>query len=376
MYPARWARRLPWSLVVIAVALFVLGLSGIGRAEELAGGEGRTVQRQVVWAILSLATMFALTIPNYRVLQRWTYGLYLLSIPLLLAVYYFPSVNGAHRWIRLGSVSIQPSEFMKIVFVMAIARYLMYRRNYREIWGLVCPFALALVPMALILKEPDLGTALVFLPVLLVMLFAAGARLRHLGFITLLGAALCPILWTQMTREQQSRITALFEQVSPSERPTDAGYQLHQSKQVLALGGVWGSAWRGRLTENSSAYRLPEARTDFVFSMIGERWGFAGAALTLGLILAFFARGLKVAADTREPFGRLVAVGIVALFGVQTLVNTGMTVGLVPITGMTLPLLSYGGSSLLASFAAIGLLLNIGMRPGYEITREPFRFWE
>jgi rod shape-determining protein RodA len=367
---------MPWSLVVCALALLALGLTGIARAEELSGGDGRNVRRQVVWAVLSIIAMFAATIPNYRMLQRWTYGLFFASLPLLVAVFYFPAVNGAHCWIRLGPARLQPSELVKIVYVLAIARFLMYRRSYRELWGLVCPFALTLVPVALILKEPDLGTALVFLPVLFVMLFAAGARLRHLGLVALLGMSLTPVLWTQMTREQQSRITSLFEQVSPGDRPSDAGYQLQQSKQVLALGGMLGGEWRGRVTENPTAYRLPEARTDFVFSMIGERWGFVGGAGTLLLFLAFFARGLKVAADTREPFGRLVAVGIVAVFGVQAVVNTAMTVGLMPTTGITLPLLSYGGSSLLTSFTGIGLLLNIGMRPGYEITREPFRFRE
>lgn len=374
MQAARWARRMPWSLVLLTLALLALGLTGIERAEEVASGDGRTVRRQVVWAVLSLGTMLAVTIPNYRQLHRWAYGLFIVSVPLLFLVFFSPAVNGAHRWIRLNSVSIQPSEFAKIAFVLGVARYLMYRRNYRQFTGLVIPFTLALVPMALILKEPDLGTSLVFLPVLFVMLFAAGARLRHLALIGLLGVAVLPVLWTQMSREQQSRVTALFDQKSPGKRPSDAGYQLHQSKQVLALGRLRGSAFQGPAAMNAAAYHLPESRTDFVFSRIGERWGFVGVVTTLVLFLALFARGLKIAADTREPFGRLVAVGIVAIFGVQAVVNTGMTVGLLPITGMTLPLLSYGGSSLLASFAGIGLLLNIGIRPGYEITGEPFRF--
>jgi cell division protein FtsW (lipid II flippase) len=291
-----------------------------------------------------------------------------------MLVYLMPVKQGAQRWIPLGFMDFQPSEMAKLAYMMALAQYLMHRKNYRRLTGLLVPFVLTLVPVGLILREPDLGTSLVFFPVLFAMLFAAGARPRHLAFVGVLGIAVSPLLWMGMSAEQQSRIVTLFVQRDGGPTPKGDGYHLHQSKQLLALGGVWGSELGGAPLEDPLAYHLPAGRTDFIFCLIGERWGLLGCSAVLGLYAVFFARGLGVAAATREPFGRLMAVGIVALLATQTTINTGMTVGLMPVTGLTLPLVSYGGSSLLATCIAIGLLLNIGMRPGYEVAPEPFRF--
>jgi cell division protein FtsW (lipid II flippase) len=318
--------------------------------------------------------MLLAALPNYRLLARWSYAAFAASLVLLAIVYFFPPINGAHRWIRLGIFSLQPSEFAKLAFVLAHARYLMYRESYRQLAGLFAPLALVLVPVLLILKEPDLGTALVFLPVLFVMLFAAGARLRHMALLVLAALALSPLLWSQMSREQRSRITALAEQTHPGEKPTDDGYHLHQAKQMFALGGVWGSFFSGDAVDDPSVYSVPEPHTDSIVSILGERFGLWGLAALVGLFWLLVWRGLAVAASTREPFGRLVAVGITALLAVQMLVNTGMMVGLLPITGLSLPLVSYGGSSLVANCLAIGLLVNIRLRPGYEVAAEPFRF--
>ena len=156
--------------------------------------------------------------------------------------------------------------------------------------------------------------------------------------------------------------------------PSGDGYHLHQSKQVLALGGIEGSRSNGLAVDDESAYRLPAARTDFVFCLIGEHWGLAGCLVIMLTYAVLFAKGLMIASATREPFGKLIAVGIVTLLAAQTMINTGMTVGLMPITGMTLPLVSYGGSSMISTCLAIGLLINVAIRPGYEITAEPFRF--
>jgi cell division protein FtsW (lipid II flippase) len=233
---------------------------------------------------------------------------------------------------------------------------------------------MTLVPVVLILREPDLGTALVFLPVFFVMLFAAGARRADLAKLLIAGLALTPFLWSQMSREQRSRVTALLHQAGPGELATDDDYHLHQSKQMIALGAVWGSAAIGQSVDDPAAYRLPEAHSDFLFCVLGERFGLLGLASLLGLYALLAWRGLCVAQRTGEPFGRLVAVGMTTLLGVQVLINTGMTVGLLPVTGLSLPLVGYGGSGLLAHALAIGLVLNIGMRPGYEVAREPFRY--
>lgn len=371
--PALWVARTPWSLPAIAASLILLGWLGIARSEELAGGDGRYARQQAVWAVLGLAAMLLASAPSYRLLCRWSYAIFSGAIALLVLVYFFPTVHGTHRWIRLAGVSLQPSEFAKVAFVLALARYLMYRDNDRRFRALALPLVLALVPVVLILREPDLGTALVFLPVLFIMLYAAGARHVDLAKAALCGLACMPVLWTQMSREQRSRVTALAEQTAPGETPTDDGYHLHQAKQLLAMGGVWGSLWAGEPVDDPAAYRLPEDHTDFIFTVIGERLGWFGAAAVLGLVVLLSWRGLAIAEATQEPFGRLVAVGIVALFAVQALINTAMTVGLLPITGLSLPLVSYGGSGLVAHSAALGLLLNIALRPGYEMAGEPFR---
>ncbi len=350
-----------------------VGLTGIGRGDELARAGGLS-ERQAVWIVIGIPAMFAATLIPYRTWREASYPLFVLSLLLLVFVFFMPPRNGARRWIPLGVSDFQPSEVAKIAYIMSLSHYLMYRRNYRRLRGLVVPFLLTLIPLGLILREPDLGTSMVFLPVLFAMLFAAGARPRHLVFIGLLGVAVIPVLWTGMSAEQKSRVVTLFAQQDGGPAPNGDGYHVHQSKQVIALGGLWGSETTGMAIDDPMAYHLPAGRTDFIFCLIGERWGFAGCALTLSLYVILFARGLMVAAATREPFGRLLAVGIVALLATQTIINSGMTVGLMPITGMTLPLVSYGGSSLLSSCLAVGLLLNVGMRPGYEVTPDPFRF--
>lgn len=370
---AIWLRKVPWSIVACALALMTIGLTGIARGDELSG-RGHFYSRQLVWITLSVPAMIAATWIPYCRLKHLSYPLFAISLLLLLAVFFMPAINGARRWIPLGFSNLQPSELAKLAYILSLAHYLMYRKNYRQLTGLLVPFLLTVIPVGLILREPDLGTSLLFFPVLFAMLFAAGARPRHLLFVVVLGAIMSPLLWIQMSAEQKSRIVTLFVQKDGGPAPKRDGYHLHQSKQVLALGGTWGSEMGGMAVADPHAYHLPAGRTDFVFSLIGERWGLVGCVTTLVIYLLLFARGLMIAGATREPFGRLLAVGIVAFLAAQTIINTGMTVGLMPITGMTLPLMSYGGSSLLATCVSLGLLMNIGMRPGYEVSPTPFRF--
>lgn len=367
-------RRWPWSIAMLAGLLLLVGYASIVRSGELAGDSARFARQQAVWAFLALAGMGVTSRLNYRTLRHFSYLFFGVSIALLLLVYAFPPINGAHRWIRLGPVGLQPSELTKVTFVLALASWLMDQKNYRRLAGLVTPLVLTMIPVLLILKEPDLGTATVFLPVLFAMLLVAGARRSDLAKVAVVGLALLPVLWTQMSSEQRSRVTALWEQTGPGQRPSDDGYQLHQSKRMLAMGGWWGSAVTGSTVDDPAAYRLPESHCDFIFPVVGERFGVFGLGAVLALYALLVWRILAVAAATREPFGRLVAAGIGSLVGVQVLINTGMTVGLLPITGLALPLLSYGGSALVSTGIALGLVLSIAQRPGYEVAPEPFRF--
>jgi rod shape determining protein RodA len=373
MDQALTTRRWPIGIPLCAAALIALGLGGIARGDELAGS-GDYFSRQLVWLVLATGAWAASLTFHYRRLRNLSWEFFTVALILLLVVYAFPARNGSRRWISLGGFQLQPSELMKLAYVIAMGSYLMFRDNYRTLQGLIAPFVMTIVPVVLILKEPNLGTAMLFFPVLFAMLFTAGAKWRHLAAIGLMGLACTPLLWRVMSSEQRSRVTALFTQVDGGKPPTGDAYHLHQSKQMLALGGTWGSDVAGMPVADPLAYALPEARTDFVFCLVGERWGVPGTVAVLSLYLLLLFQGLRVAARTEEPFGRLVAVGIVTLLATQAAINMAMTVGLMPITGITLPLLSHGGSSLVTTGLALGLLTNIGMRPEKEVSGEPFRF--
>lgn len=368
-----FSRRMPWVLAVCAASLFALGLTGIERADEMSEGPD-LFSRQVVWGMVSFPLLALASIVPYRLLKPYSYGLFVMTLPLLVVVFFMPARNGARCWIPFGWFDVQPSELAKLTFILGLSHYLMHRDNYRRLNGLIPPFLIALIPMGLILREPDLGSAMVFPPVLFAMLFAAGAKRLHLFLVILLGLAMTPLFWQAMNAEQRSRITALFTQVDSGPNPLGDRYHQHQSKLVIALGGVWGSELAGMPVEDPAAYQLFAGQTDFVFCWVCERWGLWGGLLALVLYALLFCRGFLIGGQTRDPFGRLIAVGVTTQLATQTLINAGMTVGLMPVAGITLPLMSYGGSSLLSTAAALGLLINISLRPGYEIGNEPFEF--
>lgn len=362
-----WIRKIPFSIAVPCMLISMIGLMGLHRADQLYG-VSRLFEKQIIWMALSWMGMFAVTTISYRRLMHLSPLLFAGTLVLLIVVLFMPPVNGSRRWIPLGLFDFQPSELTRLTFILALAHYLMHRSTQRTVRGLLIPFAITVVPLLLILREPDLGTAMLFLPILYAMLFAAGAKLNHLLVAAIIGAALLPILWTQMSAEQKSRVVTVFTQSDGGAAPSGDGFHLHQSKQVLALGGIWGSVASDEpLIDDPSAYLLPAARTDFILCLIGERYGFLGYGSLLLLYAVIVAQGLRAAARTREPFGRLVCVGIVTMLATQTLINMSMTVGLMPITGITLPMCSYGGSSLLSTCVAMGLVMNITMRPGYEV---------
>ena len=369
----RW-RSVSWTFIFVCLAITGLGLCGLVRADELYG-KSQLVEKQMIWLLLALPVTVTIAIVPYQRFRSFSVWLYGACVALLVSVLYMPAVNGSRRWIPLGLFDLQPSEPARLAFVLALAAYLMYGDNQRTARGLIAPLVMALLPMLLIVREPDLDTALLFVPVLCSMLFAAGARTRHLAITGMMGIACLPLLWTQMSAEQQSRVVSVFIQRDGGLAPSGDGFHLHQSKQVLALGGFWGSINQDEPPlDDPAAWQLPASRTDFVFAMIGEKLGFPGCALLMSLYAVLIWKGLLVARRTREPFGRLVAVGIVTLLAVQTILNTGMTVGLLPITGTTLPLCSYGGSSLISTYAAVGLLMSIDRSRSYEVAGEPFAF--
>lgn len=361
-------------IVCISAAITSFGLLALLRADQLYG-ESQRFERQLVWILISWPAMFAVTRIPYRSIRPFSFVFYVLCVVLLVVTLFMPPVYGARRWIPLGLLDFQPSEPARLSVILALAFYLMHRDHHRTVLGLFAPMIMTFVPLLLVLKEPDLGTAMLFLPVLYAMLFAAGAKTKHLLAAAVMGILMLPGLWWQMSAEQKSRVVTVFTQNDGGTAPAGDGFHLHQSKQVISLGGPLGSITHEEpIIDDPSAWQLPAARTDFIFSIIAERFGIPGCAILLTLYMMLLLVGLRVARQTQEPWGRLVAVGIVTMIATQVVINTGMTVGLMPITGITLPLCSYGGSSLLSTCISLGLLINIAMRPGYEVTGEPFAF--
>lgn len=355
--------RLPWAAVLAGVCLMLLGWAGIERASQLtastlAGGDVVTAQdrlmRQIAWSVLALPVALFCAAQPWACIRRWASPAYALVLAMLLLVFAMPPVNGAHRWVWLGGISMQPSEPAKLVLVLALGCRLGRRRPAR-LADLLLPLLLALAPALLILRQPDLGTAAMLVMALGWMLIACHTPWRLLGVLVLCGLCVLPLLWAGMSAEQRSRVTALWRQTLPEERPAAEGYQLHQAKQVLALGGKWGSLLAPAPAADPARRHLPEAHTDFIFVVLAERFGWLGAGGVLLCYMVLVCSLLHAAGWCHDPQARLFVAGVAGLFACQALINTAMAVGLLPIVGLALPLVSYGGSSLITHAAALGL---------------------
>ena len=312
-----------WSVVALAIALVTLGCLAIARSQDLADSSGSYLKRQLVWSVICIAAMLLASCPSYRILIRYSYVALAISIALLVAVYWFPMVNGSHRWIRFGPIGMQPSEFAKLAFVLGLSRYLMYRDSYRRLWGLVVPLALVMVPLVLVSARARSRHGAGVLAGAVRDAVCRRAHGEPPGMVALLAAlVLTPLLWSQMSREQKSRITALAEQTRAGEAPTDDGYQLHQAKQLLALGG-WGGSWLGgEVTKDRSG--LLRARAAHRLDRRGARravWsvGPGRAACCCFCCWCGDVSGWRTA--TREPYGRLAAIGVAALLATQVTIN-------------------------------------------------------
>jgi len=325
--------------------------------------------RQLRWyGVGALAGALVLLVPYRRLLDA-AYLFYGAGVLLLVAVPFFgTSVNGARRWIDLGPFMFQPSEPMKVGVVLVLARYIRFRDDRKTLRGLAVPFALTAVPMALILREPDLGTALLLVPVLFAVLYAAGARPAHLGAVVAMGLAASPVVYFGVLQDyQRERVTAFLVHHDGSlgrrERERDS-WQATQAGTAVASGGLTGLGYARGVQNRNGA--VPEHHTDFIFTVLAEEFGFLGTGLLVGLYGMLFLFLASVAGRCRDPAGKLLVTGVLVLLAGQAFVNLGMTVGLFPVTGVPLPFLSYGGSSVLTSFLAVALALNVAARPGFD----------
>ncbi|HOX04261.1 MAG TPA: rod shape-determining protein RodA [Candidatus Paceibacterota bacterium] len=384
-------RRVDWPLLASALGLMVLGVVFIWSATANPDPVGglpwyrQTAFQQAVWCVLGLGVAAAVCLADYRIYARWSYLIYGATILLLIAVLAVGSVRfGARRWIDLGLFQFQPSEFAKVGFLVAMAHFLSRPPEElakpRLFW---LALAMTVVPFALILREPDLGSALVLLPMALVMFFVAGVPvlfLRRLltGAAAVLGLILVDVLWAppqwqviHLEDYQRRRLLVYFgldyagPNASEEERRRARVQQLNDSYNVrqaliaVGSGGWTGKGWR-QGAQNVLGF-LPKgvAHNDFIFSVIAEEGGYMGSATVLGLYTVILFAGLRTASQARDRLGKLLAVGGVTLFFSHVVINIGMNVRLMPVTGIPLPLLSYGGSSVLCSMIAAGLLQNV-----------------
>lgn len=384
-----------WVVVAASVALCAIGVYCIDLASGLNAEPGLsgTAMRQAVFVVIGLLTAVVIAVPHYRRVVHWVWPLSIATVALLvfLMIPFVPEsivrpVKGARRWINLGFTDFQPSEVAKVAFVVVEAAYLRYRKNQRSVRGLVAPALIALVPMGLILIEPDLGTALLFLPALIAMLVAAGAKLRHLisaGAIVLVFSVVVVVAslgfarmdkYPLLREHQVERIQAVMDLFKGDERyDQERGFQGKQATTLVGAGGLTGhSPEKTRALVYFSA--LPERHNDMIFAVFATRFGMLGVVGLLLLYGAWVGGTLWVAAGCKDPFGRLVCVGLATLVGTQMGINIGMTVGLLPITGMTLPFVSYGGSSLVMGFVMVGLVMNIAVRRPQYLWQRSFEF--
>jgi len=353
-------RKMDKVLLFAAVGISIFGIIMIYSATRVDAPSTFYLKRQLMYFFLALVAMLLAAGFDYRKIMPYSRILYGITIFLLLLVFVFPASGGAHRWISLWFFDLQPSEVAKVAVILTLATFIADRRmEIRSNQEFLKALGIALVPMLLIFLEPDLGITLSIFAIFVAMVLIGGARLKQMaalgaGTLVMVSAA----IGLHLLKAYQVNRLMVF--VKPGLDPLGAGYNLLQSKIAIGSGQLVG---RGLFHGTQTNLKfIPAHHTDFIFSVVGEELGFIGAMILLALFAILVWRAFKVAATARDSFGTMVAVGIVVMFLFQILVNVGMTMGIMPVTGITLPFMSFGGSSLIINFICVGLLLNISMR--------------
>jgi rod shape determining protein RodA len=358
--------RMIWIFTCLIIGVGLVALSS-------ATFENVRVTRQVfvdqsIWSALALGVMLVLSRVSYRIFYDSAYIIYGISILFLIAVLFSGrSALGATRWFNLGFFSFQPSELSKFAVIVMLARYFSssnerfsfnvrgaVRSAYQD---LLFPFILVLISFVLIFKQPDLGTALLVMGIFVVMVYASGEEMKPFGIFLGVCTSLVPVGWHFLKDYQKDRVLVFM---NPNADPLGAGYTIIQSRIAVGSGQIFGKGWLGG-TQNQLNF-LPERHTDFIFSVIGEEWGFLGAVFLLVCYLVLILTGLQVAARVKDRFGHMMAVGIVSILALQVVINISMTVGLSPVVGITLPFISYGRTSFMVFAVLMGMLLNLSSK--------------
>jgi rod shape determining protein RodA len=347
-------RTIHWPLVFSALALLTVGTLFVFSAAY--HDSGNYLNKQFFWVGVAVFLIFTVPLVGYRPFLDVSYLLYAIAIVTLVLVMFFGQHRlGAQRWINIGSFIFQPSEFAKLATVLALANFLgSSTRSPNEKFAVPITLAIIVVPFFLIVKQPDLGSGLLFLPLTLVILFLWGIRYRTLIVTFVLGAVGAPLAWHFLKEYQKKRILVFL---NPTLDPLGAGYTTIQSKIAVGSGELFGKGYlQGTQTQLQF---VPEHHTDFIFCVIGEEWGYIGTVCVLVLYGLLFHSSFQIMQGTTDRRARFLIAGILAVIFAQVFINVGMTFGLMPVAGLTLPLVSYGGSSLMTTAVAIGLILSV-----------------
>ncbi len=354
-------RKVDFGLLVTVFLLLCFGVLMVYSATLSEAKEGASyLTRQLIWILLGVVVLVVAALFDYNWLKHYSFVFYLLSVILLLVVVFVGRwVLGAQRWIPIGPFQFQPSEFSKIFLILFLASYLSDKEGGLKNKDFIYIFTLMALPILLVFAQPDLGTSLVLIAILFGMIFAAGATPKQILTVFLIGLTLCFFVFHfKLLEEYQIRRFLAF--LYPDLDPLGAGYSLTQAKIAVGSGGFLGKGlFRGTQT---NLQFIPFHHTDFIFAVVGEELGFLGALILIGLFFALIMRGVRIATLSKNMFGSLIVVGIVFMWLFQIFVNIGMNIGLMPITGIPLPFISYGGSSMIVHLIAVGLLLSVYAR--------------
>lgn len=347
-------------LLFSIILISVLGVMFVYSATcSRTGGVSPLVVKQLIW--VAAGALFLLVIANmdYLKILDYAYFAYAVNLAFLVFLLLFGGERyGARRWIDLGPVSIQPSEFVKITVILALAAFLGERREkIGTLKNFIGAILIVMPAILLIFLQPDLGTALVLIPILFAVLFVCGEKIKYIGTSAALGLLSMPVFWSLLKGYQKTRLMVF---INPNLDPLGAGYTIIQSKIAIGSGGLFG---KGFLNGTQSYLKfLPERHTDFIFSVIGEEWGFVGALLLIALYTLVIMRGIKIMSTSGNIYGKAIAAGVVTLIAFQVIVNISMTIGLMPVVGLPLPVISYGGSNTIATLIGAGFLLSISRK--------------
>ena len=359
------AWQIHWTFVVLICCIAAIGVTMLYSAGN--GNFDPWASRQLVRFVAGLGALVVVVLIDIRIWLRHAYVLYLLTLALLGVVEVAGSAGmGARRWIDLGFLTIQPSELMKLTIVLALARYFhgCSVEDVSRLRNLIVPLFIVAAPAALVTRQPDLGTALMLVFVGAGMMFLAGVRIWKFAVVGLAAVASVPVAWQFLRDYQKQRVLTFFD---PESDPLGAGYHIIQSKIALGSGGLFG---KGLLQGTQSHLSfLPEMQTDFIFTMLAEEFGLTGGLALLALYTLILIYGIAISARCRSQFGRLVGMGATLTFFLYVFINIAMVMGLIPVVGVPLPLISYGGTAMLTVLIGFGLLMNVYVHRDVEIGR-------